>query len=267
MRITNHGATQRRIEVTSYVEVVLASQAADLAHPAFQKLLAETEYISENATLIARRRPRDSRQNPIIALHTLALPSVNESMVDYESSREKFLGRGRTTESPLAMNSEKLSQTTGAVLDAVFSLRCVLIIVPAESLTLGMTTAVTDTHEQALALAELFHDLRGVQRAFDLAWAFTQIELRHLNISARDVHLFHQPGGQLLYPESSLRGDATRISANQLGQNALWRFGISGDVPVLLLRFTDTGEIDFARTIVAAALLSISRAEWDWRIH
>ncbi len=124
--------------MTSYVEVVLASQAADLANPAFQKLFAETEYISEDATLIARRRPRDSRQNPIFALHILALPSVHESMVDYESSREKFLGRGRTTESPLAMNSEKLSQTTGAVLDAVFSLRCVLIIAPAESLTLGI---------------------------------------------------------------------------------------------------------------------------------
>jgi cyclic beta-1,2-glucan synthetase len=259
LRITNHGTTRRRIEVTSYVEVVLASQAADIAHPAFQKLFVETEYIAEDATLIARRRPRDSQQNPGYALHTLAVPSGHVGTVDYESSREKFLGRGRTVESPLAMEMEKLSQTTGAVLDAVFSLRCVLTINPTESVTLGLTTAVADTREQALALADLFHDLRGVQRAFELAWAFTQIELRHLGISAREVHLFQQLGGHLLYPDASLRGDSTRISANQLGQNALWRFGISGDVPILLLRIMDVAEVEFARTIITAHYFLMSR--------
>ena len=259
LRITNHGSAPRRIEVTSYVEVVLATQAADLAHPAFQKLFVETEYISEEATLIARRRPRDSQQNPGFAIHTLALPSAHGGPVEYESSRENFLGRGRTAESPLAMDADKLSQTTGAVLDAVFSLRCVLTINPTESMTLGLTTAVAETREQALALADLFHDLRGVQRAFELAWAFTQIELRHLNISARDVHLFQQLGGHLLYPEASLRGDSTRIAANQLGQNALWRYGISGDVPILLLRIMDTAEIEFARTIITAHYFLMSR--------
>lgn len=259
LRITNHGTTRRRIEVTSYVEVVLASQAADIAHPAFQKLFVETEYIAEDATLIARRRPRDSQQHPAYAIHTLALPSAHGGTVDYESSREKFLGRGRTAESPLAMDLEKLSQTTGAVLDAVFSLRCVLTINPTESVTLGLTTAVADTRDQALALADLFHDLRGVQRAFELAWAFTQIELRHVNISARDVHLFQQLGGHLLYPDASLRGDSTRIAANHLGQNALWRFGISGDVPILLLRIMDIAEIEFARTIITAHYFLMSR--------
>ncbi len=259
LRITNHGISRRHIEVTSYVEVVLASQAADIAHPAFQKLFVETEYIAEDATLIARRRPRDSQQSPCYALHTLAVPSGHVGTVDYESSREKFLGRGRTAESPLAMETEQLSQTTGAVLDAVFALRCVLTINPTESVTIGFTTAVADTREHALALADLFHDLRGVQRAFELAWAFTQIELRHLSIYAREVHLFQQLGGHLLYPDASLRGDSTRIAANQMGQNALWRFGISGDVPILLLRIMDVADIDFARTVITAHCFLMSR--------
>ncbi|MCA9009219.1 MAG: hypothetical protein KDB01_05700 [Planctomycetaceae bacterium] len=259
LRITNHGKTTRRIEVTSYVEVVLASQAADLAHPAFQKLFVETEYIEEDATLIARRRPRDSQQSPVFALHTLALPSGYSGAVEYESSRENFLGRCRTAEAPMALESRVLSGTTGPVLDAIFSLRCVVTIAPAESVTLGITTAVAETHEQALAIADLFHDLRGVQRAFELAWAFTQIEMRHLNISAKDVHLFQQLGGYLLYPEEGLRAESTRIAGNRLGQNALWRFGISGDFPILLLRVSDTAEVEFARTIIAAHSFLMSR--------
>ena len=42
--ISNHGTRVREIDVTSYAELVLAPQAADVAHPAFSKLFVETEY-------------------------------------------------------------------------------------------------------------------------------------------------------------------------------------------------------------------------------
>ena len=43
--LTNRSARPREIEVTSYAEVVLAPLGADMAHPAFQKLFVETEFV------------------------------------------------------------------------------------------------------------------------------------------------------------------------------------------------------------------------------
>ena len=53
VKLTNHGSAPRSIELTSYLELALAPQAADLAHPAFSKLFLETEYIeAENCAAL-----------------------------------------------------------------------------------------------------------------------------------------------------------------------------------------------------------------------
>lgn len=259
LRIMNHGSQPRTIEVTSYSEVALASSAADVAHPAFQKLFVETEFIEQSATLIARRRPRDANQSPMFALHTLAVPDEFSHTVEFESSREAFVGRGRTMELPQAMFDEKLSQTQGAVLDPVFSLRCTVTIAPNESVVLGFTTAVAANREQALVLADSFHDFRGVQRAIELAWAFAQIELRHFDLSAKEVQLFQQLGGLALFPEGAVRADSARIALNQQSQRSLWHFGISGDVPMIVLRVTDTAEIEVVKELIDAHNFLTSR--------
>ena len=259
LRITNHGKTSRRIEVTSYAEVALTTQGADIAHPAFQKLFVETEFVHEDYTLLARRRPRNSGQAPVFAVHTMAIPAAFQNSLDYETDREKFLGRGRTAEAPIAMKSDKLTQTVGAVLDPVFALRCVLTIPAAESVTIGITTGFTASRDEALSVADLFHDLRGVQRTFELAWAFAQVEMRHLNLTARQIHLYQRLGGFLLFPNEAMRGPAEKIAANRLGQKALWRFGISGDRPILLIRVAETSQIDAFREVASAHFFLLSR--------
>ena len=100
LRITNHSDRPRSIEVTSYAEIALARSGADLAHPAFQKLFLETEYIAEETAILARRRPRDSAQAADWAVHVLAVSTENVTDIQYETSRQAFLGRRRTTRFP-----------------------------------------------------------------------------------------------------------------------------------------------------------------------
>ncbi|MEO8268236.1 MAG: glucoamylase family protein, partial [Aureliella sp.] len=252
LRITNHSAHEQSIEVTSYLEVSLSSQAADVAHPAFQKLFVETEYVAEDATLIARRRPRDASQAPQYMLHTISTPGHSQTTIQYETDREKFIGRGRDLEFPVALESDRLSGTVGAVLDPILSLRCTVTIAPSESVVVAFTTAAAHSREQALSLADLFHDMRGVHRAFELAWAYTQIELRHLNLTAKQAHVFQQLAGNVLYPDSAMRGDAAKIAKNRLGQSSLWNFGISGDLPIILLRVTESNQLDLVQELVSA---------------
>ena len=54
--ITNRSASTRTIELTSYAEIVIAPQGADLAHPAFSNLFVQTEILRDrNAVLCTRR--------------------------------------------------------------------------------------------------------------------------------------------------------------------------------------------------------------------
>ena len=58
LTLVNHDDYSRTLEVTSYAEIVLIEQRADLAHPAFGKLFLETEWLPQWDALLCRRRPR-----------------------------------------------------------------------------------------------------------------------------------------------------------------------------------------------------------------
>lgn len=257
LRITNHGPQAKQIELTSYAEVCLATAAADLAHPAFQKLFVETEFIAEESALLARRRPRDAQQKPVYAVHVLATPPERARNIEHDTSRQEFLGRRRTTLAPQALElegsqSRQLSGTVGAVLDPIFSLRCTVEVPAGESVVIAFSTAFAATREEALALADQYHELRNVQRVFELAWAYAQVELRHQHLTPGQVHLYQRLASYLIYPHRSLRGDSQLRERNRLGQCGLWRHGISGDLPILLARVTEPEHVEFIRDLAFA---------------
>src|SRR5262249_23853951 len=158
-------------------------------------------------------------------------PAVGE--VQCETDRARFLGRGRTPADPAALElGAVLSGTTGPVLDPVFSLRRRVRVAPRTSVSLAFTTAVAESREEALVLADQYHDFHGVTRAFELAWAHSQVELRHLHLPAQEAHLYQRLAGHVLYAGPALRS-AEAAAANRQSQPGLWRHGISGDKPIV----------------------------------
>jgi cyclic beta-1,2-glucan synthetase len=253
LQITNHSSHRREIEITSYVEIALNSQLADLTHPAFHKLFLETEYIREETALLVRRRPRDSRQQPLWALHVLSTSGSDDDSVEYESSRQAFIGRGRTSQSPAALDAgARLSGQIGAVLDPILALRCVVSIRPHASVTIGLTTAVATSREEALTLADQYHEIRSVQRAFELAWAYNQVQLRHLHLSPAKAHLYQRMASAIVYPDPLRRGSLEMMRDNRQGQSGLWRHGISGDLPIVLIHVTKPEHVGHVRELLAA---------------
>jgi len=257
MMITNHGDVAHTLDATSYAELVLCPAEADVAHPAFQKLFVETHWLPEHNALLARRRPRTQGEQNGWAVHTLAVDDNSRSMaageIQFETDRARFLGRGRSTASPAACApGAVLSGTVGPVLDPIFSLRQTVRIPPGQSVRLAFSTGFAKTREEAVALADQYHDLRVVLRAFELAWAHAQVELRHVHLSANKIHLFQRLASLLLYPDATKRAPADILTANHQGQSALWRFGISGDYPIVLARITGVDQENLVRDLLLA---------------
>jgi cyclic beta-1,2-glucan synthetase len=170
------------LEVTSYAEVALNPRRADQAHPAFAKLFLETEYYAPLRALLCRRRPRIHGQQPVWALQILA--SEVPGKVEYETDRARFLGRGRSTQNPAAMEpGVALSGTVGPVLDPVLSLRLRIRVEPRASTVLAFTTAAPEDRVEALALAARFGSLETVDRVFKGSAASEVARLAALGLS------------------------------------------------------------------------------------
>ncbi|HVS34905.1 MAG TPA: glucoamylase family protein [Gemmataceae bacterium] len=251
--ITNHDSKAHELELTSYAEVVLAPHGADLAHPAFGKLFLETEWLPTHQALFCRRRPRAPEQSPVWGVHVAAVDGPIVGEIQYETDRERFLGRGRIPASPRALApGANLTGTVGPVLDPIFSLRLRIHVAPGSSASVAFTTAAAKNREEALILADHYRDYQAVVRAFDLAWAHCQVELRHLRLSTEEAHLYQRLAAHLIYAGPALRAPSAVLAANAEGQPALWRFGVSGDRPILLVTVAEPEEIPLIRRVLAA---------------
>jgi cyclic beta-1,2-glucan synthetase len=256
--LVNHDTKPRTLEVTSYVEVVLNDPRADLAHPAFGKLFLETEWLPQADALVCRRRPRAATQQPVFAVHLVSADASAAHPTEHETDRAKFLGRRRTPADPEAL-TRRLSSTVGPVLDPVFALRKTVRIAPGTSATLAFVTAVAQTRDEALSLAGHYHAPAAADRAFDLAWAHSRVELRHLGVTAAETHVFQRLAGHVLYPPVTLRAPQC-LRENRQGQPALWRFGVSGDLPIVLVCVSDGDGLPLARQALKAHAFWRSRA-------
>jgi cyclic beta-1,2-glucan synthetase len=258
--LTNLGTQAREIELTSYCELVLAPAAADAAHPAFSNLFIQTESVPELDTLLATRRRRAAGDPPIWAAHVASGEGLHASGAQHETDRGRFLGRGRGIRTPMSVvDGRPLSNTTGSVLDPIFSLRRRVRLAPGASARVVFSTLVAPSREQALALAEKYRDPSTYERAATLAWTRAQIQLHHLGVERDEAHLFQVLANRILYSDSSLRPPPAILARNTAGRGALWAHAISGDLPIVLVRIDEPEDTGIVRQLL--------RAHEYWRLR
>jgi cyclic beta-1,2-glucan synthetase len=251
--ITNHGLRVHEIDVTSYAELVLAPQPADDAHPAFSKLFIETEYVAEAGALLATRRRRGASDPEIWAAHLVVVEGKTLGALQYETDRAHFLGRGRGIGTALATGSDAaLSNTVGAVLDPIFSLRRTIRLPPASTVRLAFWTLIAESRHQVLDLVDRHRDAMAFDRATTLAWTQAQVQLRHLGLDADDANVFQRIANRLIYADATLRPARDILARGGGPASLLWQHGISGDLPILLVTISQATDLDLIRRLLLA---------------
>jgi len=251
--LANLGNRTRQLELTSYAEIVLASPAADAAHPAFSNLFVQTEFVPELGALLATRRPRAPGEGPVWAAHVASVEGETVGAMQFETDRARFLGRGRTIRTPLSViDGRPLSNTVGPVLDPIVSLRRRVLLPPGATVRVSFSTLVAATREQVLDLADNYRDPRAFERALTLAWTQAQVQFHHLQIDADEAHLFQRLANRILYSDPTLRPASEVLARNRSGQSALWPWGISGDLPIVLVRIDEPEDRGIVRQCLRA---------------
>ena len=251
--ITNRALVTRVIELTSYAEVVLATPAADEAHPAFSNLFVQTEFVQASSAILCKRRARSDTDPSPWLLHLMVSQEGKQGDISCETNRSGFVGRGGSLANPAAMkNGSQLSNTVGSVLDPIVSLRRTVTLPPHGTAIINLVLGVTESREAALAHVEKYQSLHMAERAFDLAWTHSQVTLHHLNVTETEAQLYGRLAGALIYADPARRANPGVLLNNRRGKNGLWSYGISGDIPLILLRISDAEKIELVRQLIRA---------------
>ncbi len=262
--LTNHSKNKKLLEVTSYLEVVGDSHLAELSHPAFNKLFMESEYMEEQEIFLTRRRGGKRQEQPYL-MHMVKTNAKLSKKMEYENDRLKFIGRNHTLEDPEGVaESIPFSNRSGFCNDPIMSFRVSVELEAGETAMISFITGVCQNKEEAAHISEELNAAYRIEDVFEKFRMQTDIELKYLEITGYQLNAFQDLISPIYYPNAVYRGPQEYIRRNSTNQSFLWKFGISGDNPILLLKINSVEEAAIIKDVLKAyEYLRINRVRVD----
>ncbi len=269
IELRNLGDHELDIELISAFEVTLADPRADEAHPAFSNLFVRATWLAEHQALRFERTPRLLTERGVLAAHFLAESDPQLVSVEVQTDRQRWLGRNRSASQPRASFDGALlssAQRDGAEsldtgLDPVCAMSVRLRIAPQGKAQLTFATAACDNGGTLSAVIDKYRQASNVKRASLMSATLASVRFRSLRISQEQLAAIQSLTTALLLTVArprTLAAGALGVAPAVCDRRLLWRFGISGDRPILLVKAGAPEGLGLIRSLAQAMRL------WSW---
>ncbi|WP_296443712.1 GH36-type glycosyl hydrolase domain-containing protein [Rhodoferax sp. UBA5149] len=255
------------IELISAFEVTLSDSLADEAHPAFTNLFVRAEWLATHQALLFERKPRLPTERGLQAAHFLAETDPYMVGMRLTTDRQRWRGRNHAVNQPLASFDPLPSESSDPAarldtgLDPVCALAVQLRIAPNAKALLTFATAASDNGGTLRAVIDKYRQHSHVQRASLMSATLTGIRLRALRISGENFAAVQTLTTALVLSLTRPQSRAVRFenaAVEVCDRRLLWRFGISGDRPLILVSVGVLQGLGLLRSMAQALSL------WAW---
>ena len=249
--IVNRTGQARSLRLTSLCEVALARPLDDERHPAFSKLFVGGEWLPEMNGLLFARRPKRPTEGPPVMLQRLVTDDPGVNIGSFCCDRRSVLGRNGSIRAPEG-SMTSLAGKTGWTLDSVAALQCELDLEPYGNRQLALVTVAGGSRESVMEIAERYATMDSLEWVLADAASAARHEAHDLRIDTERLPEFQMLASLLACPGGALSGEPSARDRNVFGQPNLWGLGLSGDLPILLVRLSDSADVELVRLLLQA---------------
>ncbi|MDM0114277.1 glucoamylase family protein [Variovorax sp. J22R133] len=244
----NTSNATRTLELISYFEPVLSQPKADEAHPAFTNLFVETRWEPAWRALLITRKPRLHGDASMAVAHFVASVDAHVLSVACMADRRAFIGRNRSLADP-ALDAQALDGNGQPIngLDPIACLRVRLQIEAGATARITFATTADEHEDGLLPVIDRYLQPMHVERATRMAATLAQVRLRDLSIDPAQNLALQDLTTILTYTSPRPMSDRGTIDLRQI-----WRFGISGDKPIVLVHIHSTTGMRLLNTLLRA---------------
>lgn len=255
----NNSNKDKSLELTTYTEPIIIQNIEDISHRTFKNLFVSSEYDREHESIVMCRKNNNSKTVQYF-VNRLLIENDNHK-ITFETERSRFIGRNHNTDNPLAINKE-LSNKCGTNIDPIISLRS-SIVVPANSeVKVYYISGYSKSRDHINSLLEAYDNYSKIDNAFEYATLANNINTKVLGVSGPDMRNYnimlnylYQTSKHFINPE---RKDI--LTKNSMNQTNLWKYGITGDYPIILVEVHESEALNLVKEILKAYEFYKSRA-------
>ena len=252
LELENIGNSEEILEVTSYFEPVLSKKEQDYAHQAFNNLFLTCEYNEEKDFLTIKRNKRAKTESEIYVSTKLLAEAETIGDNEYEIDKEKFIGRGNLQIPKMIENSIPLSKKTGLVTEPIVAMKKTIKIKPEETIFIDLVISAGNNKKEVIENLEKYTANSDSKRIFELSKARVEAESRYLEVKAKDIEIYQKILSYIIFENPIKRLNTENVPKRNYKQSELWKYGISGDLPIILVKIKDANDIDVIKQILKA---------------
>ena len=244
----NLGEETHTLELTTYLEPIVCNNKNDISHRVFNSMFLSSEYEENKNALIFERKERD--KNNYYFVHKLWSKEFMQ-VNTYETERSNFLNRNDTYANPAGLKKD-LTNYTGDNLDPIASLRNTLTLEGGAKKTVYILNGFGTSKQQILEILEDLEQEEDIKEAFQLVTLTTDKMMKQLNVTSEDVNRYNKALNYLYQTTKVSMTEERRkyLTQNHLSQQNLWRFGISGDIPIILVEIDDLTSLGLTKELL-----------------
>lgn len=237
IKIKNNTNKKKFVTLLAYFEPVLWGYENEAAHPAFSSLSLEAQRIENENAVLFHRRPRGEKDPHVYLCAGFCRPDVSAS---FETTRDYVFGRA--SKSGDLMRAFKMSFTgvKKACLDAAFAAKLTFALDAKETKKfLFAMVCETDAGRAVDAFRAVRKD------------SYPEIQRRYMEVARRmlaecdmtetELQLERAVLPHLIYRLAQTPVD--RAAPGDKTQADLWKYGVSGDDPILLVRVYEVEDV------------------------
>ena len=245
LEIENLGSSEEMLDITADFIPSLNEKSAEYAHPAFSSMFLNFEKNKDNILIERKSKSLDKFMYAAINLYT-----ENGEIVDkgFEIDQEKYLGRNNFDIPIGVKNSKKFSNQTGYVINKIYAERKTIKIAKNEKININLLISVNENKEEAIKNLEQMKNLDEILKIFDVGKARIEEEMKYLQINSKQSAEYQELLNYIL--EENICRNINLDLNKDYEINSLWKYGISGDLPIVLVKIKNLNSVDNVREII-----------------
>ena len=245
LKIENLGNSEEVLEIISSFEPVLSRKMQEYAHPAFNKLFLKFE--ENNSNIIVERKDRKLEESFYLAT---TLYTENEQIVDfeYEIDKEKYFGRENYDLPQMIISHKPFSNTISQVTNPIVAMKRTIKILPKETATINIILSVSRDKQEAIENLENMKSEEEITRTLNIAKARSEEESKYLRITSENLEVYLK----LLKYILKLNPFKKSKSNKNYFKDSFWKYGISGEIPIILVKIKDIEDIYVIEEVIGA---------------
>ena len=211
--------------------------------------------------LFIKRNKRGNTDSASMAVGFFAKDNAIGDM-KYERDKEKLYGWLNKDIPTKIKNSEKFTNQIGLVTDPVVAMKQIIKIKPLEETELNFVISVGEDKLEIVNKLNKYKNFENVEKAFKISKVRAEEEARYLRIKGKDISNYQKILAYLFNINPQKREYLKKLKLKTYSQEDLWKYGISGDYPILLVKVKEENDIYTVKEILKAYEYFITKNIW-----